>query len=643
MGAVTRVVVLFFASACAAAPEGQKPVVSIRPIPAIDASAPAISVAARETISAAGKTTCFVHEGRVLCFGDEVAASPYGHYSSATATPRAIEGITDAVSISVGETTACALRSGGRVTCFGVVDDGTLGEEGSRGGYKPHVVDKPVEIENTGDVRAVAAGTGFACILRHGTVACFGMNESGELGLAKIGGKLDPVDIGGVAHAKQIAAGANYACARLEDRSVMCWGNHAAAYPLELSDAVSITMRRTVVCATLDSGDVTCVDLAYKTPSTRKLAAIDIASGQHFTCALHKDGTVACDGDLVAAAKSVSDAVAIAAGNDHACALISSGEIRCWGANDAGQSGEEPTVTVRKPTRIAGVSDAIHVVMGAHGGCALQKSGAVSCWGDRDAKIRAADVTDAIAIAGGDRFCAIRRGGKVVCWESKSPSEPLGIDDAVDISIFRSLTCVVRRAGTVSCVGMPTFGLTPELIAGVRDAARVFVGYRRICAVRKNGTAVCWGDDVNFERTKLAEIKDAKDYVEMGMGQPNHVRLKNGEVRAFDWGNSFERGASPPRILPPEPKVIRTQVVQIAQAFYDSCVREQSGTVTCFGSSNEPVPSLFTDAVDVSLTEGGAYCVARINGEVWCWGENEDGECGVDSHVVVETPSHVKP
>jgi hypothetical protein len=282
--------------------------------------------------------------------------------------------------------------------------------------------------------------------------------------------------------------------------------------------------------------------------------------------------------------------------------------------------------------------------MGARGACALDKSGAVSCWGDGDPDVRAVDdVHDAIAIAGGARFCAIRRGGgKVVCWEPKGDPAAAGIDDAIEISMFREQTCVVRRAGTVSCFG-GLFGKTPVAIAGVHDVARVFVGYMRHCAVRKNGSAVCWGDEMELDRGKLAEIKDAKDYAEMGMGQPDHVRSKIGDVRAFDWGNSFEHGAKPPRIEPPQPKVFQRDVVQIAQAFYETCSRARSGAVMCWGASNEVVPSGFTDAADVALTESRAYCLARTNGEVWCWGENENGECSVDPHVVVTKPSHVKP
>jgi alpha-tubulin suppressor-like RCC1 family protein len=642
MGLVTRVAVLFVASACAAAPE-TKPVVLLRPIPAIEAGAPA-SVVSRETISAAGKTTCLVHEGRVLCFGDEVAASPYQHNPSATATPRAIEGITDAIAISVGETTACALRSNGRVSCFGVVDDGTRGEEGMRGGYIPHVVKAPVEIENLDDARAVAAGEGFACVLRrNGTVACFGMNESGELGLAKIGGRLDPIDVGGVAHAQQVVAGSGYACARLHDRTVMCWGNHAAAYPIAIVDAASISMHRTQICSTLGSGDVTCIDMRNGNAQTRKLEAIDAASGEGFACGLHKDGTIACDGDLEPAARDVKDAVAIVAGAGHACALTPRGEARCWGKNDAGQCGEEPTVIVHKPTRVPNISDATRIVMGARGACALRNTRDVACWGDGVTSWAAADATDATVIAGGDaRYCSIDLVSKVRCWGVRSASLPVGIDDAIDLAMFRDEACVVRRAGTVSCFGGPRFGTTPVAIAGVRDAVRVFVGYRRSCAIRKNGTAVCWGDDVESEKAKLAEIKDAKDYVEISLGQPDHVRFKNGDVRAFDWGNSFDRGA-PLRIAPPQPKIVATSVAQIAQAFYETCARSLSGSVTCWGTSNELVPSGFTDAVDVALTESRAYCVVRTNGEVWCWGENEHGECSVDPHVVVRTPSHVKP
>lgn len=641
MGFVARVLVLFLA-ACAAAPD-TKPVVSIQAIPPIDASAPGIAVAARETISSAGKTTCVVRDGRVLCFGDEVAATPYGHNPSASAAPRAIEGIADAVAISVGPTTACSLHASGRVSCFGVVDDGTRGEEGMRGGYMPRVVREPVEIENLEDARSVAAGEGFACALRrNGTVACFGMNDYGELGLVKVGGKLYPVDIGGVAHAQQVVAGTAYACARLRDRTVMCWGNHAAAYPIEIADAVSIVMHRSVVCATLGSGAVTCVTLGTQNKRTLELAAIDAAQGEGFTCGLGKGGTVTCDGDLAIGARVIEDATAIVAGDGHACAQLASGEVRCWGSNDAGQAGEDPTVLVRKPARVPNVSDAVRVTMGARGACALGKSNVVSCWGDGDHHVRNAIVVDATAIAGGDRYCAIRRGGKVVCWEPSVSADAPGIDDAVDLAMFRDEACVVRRAGTVTCFSNRG-DKKLVAIAGVRDAARVFVGYRRSCVVRKNGTAACWGDDIDPQATKLAEVKDAKDYEEMTMGQPDHVRFRNGDVRAFDWANSIDRDAKPPRILPPQPKIIQSSIAQIAQAFYEACARDRSGAVTCWGASNELVSSGFTDAVDVALTETRAYCVARTNGEVWCWGENQNGECSVDPHVVVTTPSHVRP
>ena len=638
MGLVRRVAVLFFASACAAAPE--KPVVSMRPIPAIDASAQVVAVAARETISAAGKTTCFVRDGRVLCFGDEVAASPYAHNPSATATPRAIEGIADAIAISVGPTTACSLHASGRVSCFGVVDDGTRGEEGMRGGYMPHVVKEPVEIENLEDARAVAAGEGFGCVLRRGgTVACFGMNDRGELGLAKIGGQLNPVDVGGVAHAVQVAAGSTYACARLRDGAVMCWGNHAAAYPIDVTGAASITMHRSAVCATLDSGDVKCFALGTANVRSLKLGAIDAARGEAFVCGLRKDGTVACADDFEAEAKAITNAVAVAAGDGHVCALIASGEVRCLGANDAGQAGEEPTVIVKKPAHVPLVHGAVHVAMGARGACALDALGSVSCWGDGDPSVRVIDVNDATAIAGGDRFCAIRRGGKIVCWVPNASSENAGIDDAIDLAMFRDEACAIRRGGTVTCIGRDK---KLAAITGVRDAARVFVGYRRSCAVRKNGPAVCWGEDIDPTRAMLAEVKDAKDYVEMTMGQPDHVRFANGDVRAFDWGNSIDRDAKPPRILPPQPKVLQTNIAQLAQAFYETCARDRWGVVTCWGPSNEQVQTV-ADAVDVALTENRAYCVARRSGEVSCWGENQNGECSVDPHVMVRTPSHVKP
>jgi alpha-tubulin suppressor-like RCC1 family protein len=76
------------------------------------------------------------------------------------------------------------------------------------------------------DAKTISAGQSFACAARSaGAVSCWGLNSAGELGT---GGKssyiLAPVTIASLTDVVYVAASNSFACALMTDKSVKCWG-----------------------------------------------------------------------------------------------------------------------------------------------------------------------------------------------------------------------------------------------------------------------------------------------------------------------------------------------------------------------------------------------------------------------------------
>jgi alpha-tubulin suppressor-like RCC1 family protein len=636
-----------------------------------------------------------------------------GHDPDATWKAAPLAGIDDAVAVSLGGRTACALRRGGLVSCWGVVDDGRQGYNTMwNGSYAPRFTRTPQPIAGI-TATEVAAGGEFACaIVDGGSVACWGTNEWHVLGPSIDAGSLAPVGVDGIRDAVHIATGDYHACALRRDRTVTCWGgrevlgSQPARTPivLPLSRVLAIAIKGERLYASLETGEVESVELLSQAPQADRteLRGVEAAPGQDFVCARRANGTVGCsgwgsygqlgDGSATTAydrrtsdVPGISDAVAIAAGDEHACALSRSGALRCWGANDAGQAGRQPHVVLAAPTRVDGISDVSHVAMAEQATCAVRRAGDVLCWGsgagqslgggtpagDDDAPDRATPalvpgVSDVTAIAGGrDHFCAVRRSGEVLCWgkggsgtEKKNVGAINGLRDAVDVGAYADMSCALRRAGTVACWG-GSFGHdldvaidkakgAPVEIPGLRGAARLTVGYMFACAVRTDGSAACWGDRLDYEqlalprRAVLAEVDRARDFVQLGVGDPDHVVLRSGDLLAFDTGYHFVRGARPPVVEAALPAVLLTSTAQVVQRQSTACARRASGEVDCWEGTTPSAPVGIDDAVDIALSEGHAFAAVRANGDVVCWGENGHGECGTDPVTIVASPNEVQ-
>ncbi len=309
----------------------------------------------------------------------------------------------------------------------------------------------PVATPSSGKahVAAIAVGGAHVCALSpQGAVACWGANESGQLGYAHpwdIGDDEPPtdaglVDVGGTVVA--LVAGARHTCALLSANRIRCWGN-GSDLALGRGDSHPQTIGDDETPA--EAGDA----IIYASAPFQALAA-----GNQHSCTLTAKGSVKCWGSSPAGAlgygfatktggwlgevplgKTV--AIALEAGCDHTCALLQGGDVRCWGHAPAlGTGGVDNVGDDEAPTAV-GVLDlgepVVQLAAGDRHTCALTAQGAVRCWGmggfgalgtgkthsaphaAEAAVVQLGEVVTRIA-AGHRHTCALTLSGAVRCW-----------------------------------------------------------------------------------------------------------------------------------------------------------------------------------------------------------------------------------
>jgi alpha-tubulin suppressor-like RCC1 family protein len=106
--------------------------------------------------------------------------------------------------------------------------------------YEPPL--SPIDLGTGITVTAIASGNYHTCaILDNSSIKCWGLNDSGQLGIGDIGTRgdgpnayggsemgnnLPAVDVGDGRTARAITAGDSHTCALLDNFSVKCWGKN---------------------------------------------------------------------------------------------------------------------------------------------------------------------------------------------------------------------------------------------------------------------------------------------------------------------------------------------------------------------------------------------------------------------------------
>lgn len=352
-----------------ACPGGQEKVVVARSVaPPQVTGRPGIGGARVVQLVAEDDNTCaLLDDGEVACWG-----APWGPYGAA---PGRIPGLRDVQSVALGDDHLCALHRDGGVSCGGDNERNELARE-------PHGRAQPfARVDGLAGVTAIFAGDRDTCVLGAAGLTCWGDSYSSgkEPGRRSTYGQELHIREAGVSQYDNVWL--------TDSGQVLWWG--APLYYESHNGRYS-----TYPGAPLE----------VRIPG----AARDVCAGSWHSCAIAGAGTVHCWGmtgagaqrlgfiwnrewwpdspeivlDEIAtppAAVDVADAVELACGDHHTCARLGSGIIKCWGAPALQGAGPTEVYTARA---VIGVTDAIQLAAGGEHTCALLGSGTIVCWGD---------------------------------------------------------------------------------------------------------------------------------------------------------------------------------------------------------------------------------------------------------------------
>jgi alpha-tubulin suppressor-like RCC1 family protein len=577
---------------------------------------PVINITNAIDVNAAADSTCaLLSTGTVMCWGDndygQTGNSTVGTY---TDTPIAVDGITNAIAISHGYMAYhhCAVLSDYTVKCWGRGTDGQLGD----GNASDSVA--PVPVTGITTARAIANGRNATCaILADSTVTCWGSNRDGCLADGTTTQRDEPVPSGaGISGVSTIAIGEENVYVTLTTGEFYCWGDGDQG-----------------ACGNYASGDVKVP--VQITPITN---SIFVAAGEWAGFSLGSDGRIVSWGNnsysrlglgwtiQYTEPKAVYNAqgtAQIVASYDVNFSILGDGSVLGWGGDyERGVLGLGPgTREVLQPSLNPNLSNVRAMSSSRYHGCATLASGVGMCWGSGyrtgtgvvgiHAPNPVQDYSDFYKITAGDDFsCGLHTDGTISCWGSQydgvlgqgalvSSEVPLkvpGLSNMVDVNaagLANNTVCALKATGEVWCWGYNNRGqagnadfdaeLSPNPITGITDATKVTPGAYHTCALESAGTIKCWGDDAGL-------------------------------------GNGSIGDTATPVSVPG----ISTAVDMDSEDRDNYAVLADGSMMHWNSSAPTPVFPSITDAIKVS-SKNAQWCVRRVSGVPFCWGENRYG------------------
>ena len=371
--------------------------------------------------------------------------------------------------VAVGGDFTCARKSDGTVWCWGLNNSGQLGDGTTTNSTRP------VQVSGITNATQVAAGSVSACaLLSNGTVKCWGKNDNGQLGNGTTTRSLVPVDVSGLTSVTQVSGNYTSMCALRSDNTVRCWGWNV----------------------THQMGDGTTTDRSTPITPSGLGSVTQVSAGVFGGCGLLTDATVRCwgagnngglgDGSTTYATSTKTSPTGLSGvsqisggpGWGNECAVLTSGTVKCWGLNDNGQIGDGSTDMRLTPVTVSGfAASVVQMDVGFFSPCAALSNGTAMCWGwnaygqvgngstvNPNVPTLVSGLGNVLRVASGyTHSCAVLSGTTVKCWGRNHVGQ-LG-----DGTTTSSLTAVTVAAPPVplTAPGSVTATATPSTAKSV--------------------------------------------------------------------------------------------------------------------------------------------------------------------------------
>lgn len=346
------------------------------------------------------------------------------------------------VDVSAGYEHGCALRSSGRIVCWGANRYAQLGDGTTSPRAIPVVLPTPgdaIDIEVSRFPTVVTAGVAsgeFSCALTPWLVWCWGANSHGEIVDAPIAIVAEPRTIEGIPRIDRnlmqmplrdrIALGARHGMVAedttLGPDSMVSWSRPASGIPGDLAPFPFSSegpvdrawLGSTHACGlTLGTNRAYCLgrgalgQLGHGSVPDEVTSPVAVSGGHTFT--------------------------ELGLGDGFSCGLRTDGRVLCWGRRDLGQLGDASTVATRStPALVSGLDTVTQLAAGRSHVCAVRSDGTVWCWGD--------DVNGQL-------------GDGTVGGFSATPSQVVELTEVEQVSAGGTFTCALRTDGDVWCWG----------------------------------------------------------------------------------------------------------------------------------------------------------------------------------------------
>jgi alpha-tubulin suppressor-like RCC1 family protein len=575
-------------------------------------------------VSAGGFHTCAIKtDGRLYCWGrgDEGQLGTGSDQGSATPVQEAT-GASDWIEVSAGNRHTCAINAEHELFCWGRGDEGQLGTGGTERELEPRRVASP--ISNWTQVSAsVERNADFTCaVTQEGALYCWGDGRHGQLGHGSSQPSSEPVEEATERRDwRQVAAGAFHACALTRGDELYCWGSGFTGQ--------------------LGAGEVDHSNQPFREASEASDWA-QLTAGATHTCATKRDDTLHCWGsnfegqlgnELVRVSleplqesTEAADWAQVTAGMMHTCARTRDGRLICFGDDRYTQLGSGAALVPESSASSAWQ----HLAAGQLHGCAIDDDGTLFCWGAGDRN-------------GIEGFEDLAEPERVLAASSDWTRVSAGLQE----------TCAIRESGELFCWGQ----IPAQEPTEATDWQQVSVGGSHVCAIKTDRSLYCWGRGFEGQlghgafassSSPVREASEADDWIHVAAGRSHTCAIREGGA-LYCWGrgaNGRLGTGSDDDIAEPEREAsLATSWARVSAGELHTCALTDDGRIFCWGDGREgrlgtgseqdrPLPAqeatLADDWVELSTSHEHS-CAIKAEGTLFCWGRGASGRLGTGS------------
>lgn len=615
---------------------------------------------------------------------------------------------------------------------------------------KSTVVDK--SFMNDFHWKEVASGEHHTCgIASDDNAYCWGLNDEGQLGngtTVSINSPVAVVNDGALngLKLKSIKAAGGHTCALASDSKVYCWG--AQTYG-RLGNGQ--TTGNSTAPVAVSQGDL---------PVGAIIQSLSTSTNSYNTCAIADNGNGYCWGanwngqlgiNVLGGTQSVPRQIykngslnnqslkTVSVGGDSSCAIAVDNKAYCWGDGSEGQMGNGTNINDNiAPVLVTlGGRTVKHISVGMHSACIVASDNNGYCWGlnsrggigdgtienkSTPTQVVNTGILNGLTLksieVGGSHSCAIASDNNAYCWGYGSNGQ-LGNDDnttsyvpvAVDRSkafiglIVKTIqlgefhTCAIASDEKMYCWGYNDYGQTsideylisetPKPIRVIRNNQlllnglsidSIASGNHHVCAIASDSKTYCWGinDDGELGGYLVNQSSPIPTSVYTGgalnglsfkkiiAGTYHTCGISNGN-KAYCWGdndygklgNNSTLGSSIPVAVVDLGLLYNKDIKDMSAGAYQTCVVASDNNAYCWGrnnygqlgnntNTNSRVPvavyggDLLLGKSVLSISAGEHHvCVIASDNNAYCWGLNNNGQLGDNTIVNKKVPTSV--